>query len=469
MPRTATITIDDVPDELIEIILRSHMDTFPAETWRDFETMYTARNTLSLVCRRWHQIVTSIPQIWSYLQINLDRQSPSLALVILWIHRAGSVPMNILVSGERGPSQDRQRYISNVFYTILRLRPSWRMLILDIGVPLDIFLPRIPLEESDGLRAIKLVVNVYNAIGLGVLVDNVLAAPFLRRLTLECAPLQKIFSSAYLARFTRLTHFTIVTADISASQLVALLRLCASAVMIDITAQECTEHAAQLETEEIISNLHLRILNLDINGMGYEIFRHFNFPNLEVLHHGEYFSALPLAQRSLRPFEEWLRHSNHSLRILRLRNVNMMSQHANVLASPELEQIPIVEIQVVNKDDEVLPSFEDRMVGGIHVMKLPNLSDPTVMSIGWVLPGAYAMMDDSDLLPWGPEIYLFVVFGRMMWIAAAELAREDSPASSWGIGIIFNAFRSVTGGKVDEEIRRAQEATASRSQPSIWG
>ncbi|KAF7760338.1 hypothetical protein Agabi119p4_11014 [Agaricus bisporus var. burnettii] len=461
--------VQDIPDEVVGIILRWHASSFPLQNWLDFKTMYKARNELSLICQRWHFIVNSSPQLWSYMQVNIDQQSPSILLLRSWVRRAARIPMNILVSGERYPSDQTQPYIIQALTTILLLRPVWGQLILNIGVPLDIYMPNIPFDQSNLIEEIKLVIDPYNAVGIGVLVDNVLRDPFLRRLTLSLSPLNKLYNSRYWMAFTRLTELTIVTVDMSALQLLLLLHACAAATRFDITAEAVTENAAELRSEQLVTNPHLRILNIDCNGLGYEIFNYFNFPNLEVLHHGEYFSAFPEEQRLFKPFEDWFKRLNHSLRILRLRNINMNLQHVDLFQSPELERIPIVEFQVINRNGEESPCFEDRMVGGIHVMNIPHLNDSDLMTIGWIVPGAYAQTDDSDFLAWGPEIYLLAVFGRMMWVAAAELGQLNRAASTWGVEVIFNAFKNVTEGRVDMEIRKAQEATATRSQRNMWG
>jgi hypothetical protein len=461
--------IQDVPDEVIATILRWHNGSFALQNWRDFRKMYKARNAVSLVCRRWRNIVNSVPQLWSFMQVNIDQRSPSPEIIRLWARRAGRVPMNVLISGERRPSHRTARYITQAFTCILIFRPAWGRFILNIGVPLDISIPIFPFEQSNRIEEVKLMVDPYNAIGIGVLVDNVLSDPFLLRLTLSLSPLNKLFNSRYWMVFTRLTELTIVTVHVSASQLFLLLHTCSAATKFDITAEEVMENAVELQINEIVTNPRLRILNIDCNGLGYEIFNYFNFPNLEVLHHGEYFSGLPAEQRSLQPFENWLKRYNHSLRILRLRNINMNMQHMSLLESQELERIPIVEFQVINRNDEVSPSFEDRMVGGIHVMKIPHLNDPDLITVGWALAGAYAQTDDSEFLAWGPEIYLLVVFGRMMWVAASELRQQVWPASTWGVDVIFGVFKNVTEGKVDVEVRKAQEATATRSEKNIWG
>lgn len=446
------------------------MALFPVQHPTDFEAMYAARNTLSLVCRRWHEVVMSTPQIWPSLGVDIDQRSPPLSIVGTWLRRASFIPINLLVFGEKRPSRQVQTYIVEVFRVVFRRRPVWRVLILDIGTPLSAFLPTIPLHQCSGLEAIKLNVGGYNAVGLGVLVDTVLSVPSLRRLTLECSPLEKVFNPGKPC-FTQLTHLAIVTVRISASQLLAILRFCISTIVLDITAGETAESSSELANEERTTHPYIRVLNLDLNGIGYEIFAYLDFPNLEVLHHSEHFSTVPEGRRTLGPLEEWVRRSNHSLRVLRIRNPDISTEFSRLFLSPEVEQIPIVEFQVINPGRENRagsPSFEDRMVDGIYVMNFPHLQDSSVRSVGWALPRAYTRMDDFELLAWGPEVYLLIIFGRMMWLATTELAQLERPVSTWGVDIVLAAFKQVSGVRVDPTIRRAQAAISHRSQPDTW-
>ncbi|KAJ3566396.1 hypothetical protein NP233_g7038 [Leucocoprinus birnbaumii] len=331
--------IDSLPDRLLSTILLQCLPIYTSPrgcagpTWKNLRRQ--ERDCLRLVSRRWNFLVTSTPQFWSLIDVELYHKYGSLRLkpscfgiIALWLYRSANLPLDIILFIEDEGCNHLAMYqaMAEVLDLLWTSVHRWRTLKLNLSETSGLFWSVRSLAKARLLEA----VHFSNSIP-GCLIEPTIRGfgdlSALRAFSID--GLQVTASRAMIAHMPlhQLTRLDVLLHERSLADGLHVFRECVAVTWIRIDSLGDPGSVDVRKLGGLVKLPQLRVLELA--GMRCHATRQ-------------------LSGRSLYS-DGFISHPGHSLRVFRASEL-LLNQLESFFDNPHLVQIPVVEVKLLSAD-----------------------------------------------------------------------------------------------------------------------